>query len=59
MLLVLSRRGEEKEAVIEEDEWEIQGELDPEDAVECTECGDIYPLWLDRCPGCGERNIFD
>jgi len=37
-------------------EWEIQGELDAEDAVECLDCEEIYPNEMDACPFCGSRD---
>lgn len=49
----------ETEGEVEDDEWSIQGELDPDDAVECGECGNIYPLSYEGCPFCGELNPYD
>ncbi len=40
---------------ISDDEWEIRGELDHSDAVECDSCSGAYPRDMDKCPFCGSR----
>jgi hypothetical protein len=57
-LLLKSRGGYEEEWTEGEEEWEIQGELDPEDAMECGKCSEIFPVWLDQCPKCGFKNYM-
>lgn len=39
-----------------DDEWEVQGELEKEDAVECPDCKEYYPFWTEKCPFCGSEN---
>jgi hypothetical protein len=57
-LLVFTRKHDEWEVEEAEEEWEIAGELEPEEAVDCHACGAIYPIWLENCPKCGEASIF-
>jgi hypothetical protein len=52
-----SRRKEEEEEI--EEDWSPREELDPEDAVDCPECSNIYPLQYDECPFCGEENPYN
>ncbi len=42
-----------------EEEWSIREELDPDDAVECPECSNVYPFTRDECPFCGEVNPYN
>jgi hypothetical protein len=42
-----------------DDEWEVQGELDREDAIECNDCGEIYPYWEKKCPFCGTESPME
>ncbi|MBN1539160.1 MAG: hypothetical protein JW939_03375 [Candidatus Thermoplasmatota archaeon] len=58
-LLVFSRRQGEWEVEERDEEWEIAGELDPDEAVECLECGEVYPLWFEKCPKCGGENPYN
>lgn len=58
-LFFISRSSHREEVVEAEDEWEIQGELDPDEAIDCPECGSIYPLWFEKCPKCGEINPYE
>ncbi len=57
---ILSRHHREEMDEIEfeeieasEGEWEIRGELDLTEAVECDSCSKIYPRDLSKCPFCG------
>lgn len=52
-----SRREEEVEEI--EEDWFIREELEPEEAVDCPKCSNIYPLDLDDCPFCGEDNPYN
>jgi hypothetical protein len=58
-LLLFTRKHEDWEEERVDEEWEIAGELDPEDAVDCIKCGSIFPIWFDKCPKCGEPSIFN
>ncbi|MFO8051630.1 MAG: hypothetical protein R6V01_08035 [Thermoplasmatota archaeon] len=58
-LLILSRGRHRKEIEEADSEWEVQGELEPEEAVDCPDCGSVYPLWFDECPRCGETNPYE
>ncbi|MGA1866196.1 MAG: hypothetical protein ACMUFK_01875 [Thermoplasmatota archaeon] len=58
-LLVFSRRPDEWEVEEKDEEWEIAGELDPDEAVECPECGELYPLWFEKCPKCKGENPYN
>jgi len=58
-LLIFSRGPEEWEVEGPDEEWEIAGELDPEDAVNCPDCDEVFPIWFDKCPKCGEANPYN
>ncbi|MGA1792542.1 MAG: hypothetical protein ACMUHM_01185 [Thermoplasmatota archaeon] len=58
-LLVFSRKPEEWEMEDPSEEWEIAGELDPEEAVNCPECEEVFPIWFEKCPKCGEANPYN
>jgi hypothetical protein len=57
-LLMFTRKHEEWEEEEMEEEWEIAGELNPEDAVDCMSCGAVFPIWMENCPKCGEKSSF-
>ncbi|MGA1848698.1 MAG: hypothetical protein ACMUHB_05085 [Thermoplasmatota archaeon] len=57
-LLLKSKGGYEEEWKEDDEEWEIQGELDPEEALDCERCSEIFPVWLDKCPKCGWKNYL-
>jgi hypothetical protein len=57
-LLIFTRKHEDWEEEEVEEEWEIAGELDPEEAVDCMSCGAVFPIWMENCPKCGEKSIF-
>ncbi|MEA3558935.1 MAG: hypothetical protein U9R75_06745 [Candidatus Thermoplasmatota archaeon] len=60
MILFTVSRGRHRVEMEEaEDNWEIQGELEPDEAVECPECSEVYPLWFDECPSCGKQNPYE
>ncbi len=50
---------EEEKAETIDDEWEVQGELESKDAVECPDCKEYYPFWTDKCPFCGSENPLE
>ncbi|MCK5772180.1 MAG: hypothetical protein KAH57_00180, partial [Thermoplasmata archaeon] len=57
---ILSRHHREEMEEIEfedmeasEGEWEIRGELDLTEAVECDSCSEVYPREIQKCPFCG------
>ncbi|MFW3146516.1 MAG: thrombospondin type 3 repeat-containing protein [Thermoplasmatota archaeon] len=60
LLFFVSRKPQDEVEFKEmEEEWEIQGELDPDDAVECESCGEFYPYWFEECPNCREPNPYE
>lgn len=59
-LFMIFRQGgkeEMEEEDQEEKEWEIQGEIDPKDAMICSSCGEVFPNDFDKCPFCGDEEI--
>jgi len=50
---------EEEKAETVDDEWDVQGELDSKDAVECPDCKESYPYWTEKCPFCGGENPME
>jgi len=57
-LLLKSRDEYKEEWKDDEEDWEIQGELDPGEAMDCDGCGEIFPIWLESCPRCGWKNYL-
>jgi hypothetical protein len=57
LLFVQANRTRKKEESGED--WSIREELDPDEAVECPECGSVYPFAKEECPFCGEINPYD
>ncbi|MBN1389563.1 MAG: hypothetical protein JXA22_02860 [Candidatus Thermoplasmatota archaeon] len=58
-LFIFSRKQNRWEMDEASEEWEIAGELEPEDAVDCPVCGEVFPLWFEKCPKCGGGNPYD
>jgi hypothetical protein len=56
-IVALVRRKEDFE--LEDDdiseEWEVKRELDPDDALVCMDCNEIYPDSEKKCPFCGGK----
>ncbi|MGA1822404.1 MAG: right-handed parallel beta-helix repeat-containing protein [Thermoplasmatota archaeon] len=60
LFMIFRQRGKEEideEVEVKEGEWEIQGEIDPEDAMICSSCREIFPDDFEKCPFCGDEEI--